>query len=86
MNLKISKKPLRKVRSLRTVSVEELAGKFDAPCNPTLAQAELAEAHAAEFPLSRLGFFSQGQRVRARAATYEREAMELRERALQQIQ
>jgi hypothetical protein len=82
---KMGKKLNRKVPPLRFITAEKLAGKFDAPCNPTLAEAELIDAHAAEFPLSRFSFFPQGQGVRGRARVYEREAISLRERALRQI-
>ena len=67
------------------VPVETVAGKFDAPCNPALAEAELVGSLAKEFPSSRLGFSSLKDKATSRSATFEREAIKFRERALQQI-
>ena len=53
MKLK-TKKSAGKSLSRCLVTAEKVVGKFDVPCNPAQAQAELADSHAAEFPLSRL--------------------------------
>ena len=79
------KKKKRRVHQkyLVIMTVEEFAGKSDAPCNERLANFETAELHAASGGRYSYAMFAD-KPVRG-PSLYEREALKMRARALKRI-